>query len=488
MAHWLAFDIGTTGTKAALLDADGRTIRSAYRDYPTHSRDGGVMEQDARQWWAAACEAAREVEAGAIEGIVLTGQMQDVILIDAQGEPTGPVILYSDSRAVHEAGAVQAAIGADHLMALTGNTQEAGSLLAKLLWLQSHQPLALDRAAHLLTGAADYLAFKLTGVAATDTTTASTTGLMELENRTWLPPDLLKVAGIQATSRLLPRLVAGGTHIGKLHEPGAAACGVPAGTPVYLGPGDAGAATLGAGGGAPGTPYAYIGTSGWVAFTGNQRSDPASGAFNLAHPLPGQVICVAPLLTAGGNLDWIKRVTGAESHAGMIEAAIQAPPSNLLYLPYLNGERSPFSDPFARGAFIGLNSSHTQADLTRAVLEGVACAYRHALDSLINTPVSRLILTGGGTRSAGWNQLIADVIGVDVAIAEDAANVGLRGALLAAQVGRGERSSYGLESVPVNAVHQPASESTAHYTRKYGWFRQAYPALNGLFREMGTAE
>jgi len=228
MAYWLAFDIGTTGTKAALLDSDGRAIRSAYRDYPTYSGDGGVMEQDARQWWVAACEAAREVEAGAIEGIVLTGQMQDVILIDTQGEPTYPVILYSDSRAVRETGAIQAAIGADHLIALTGNAQEAGSLLAKLVWLQSNQPHALERASHLLTDAADYIAFKLTGVAATDTTTASTTGLMELESRAWLQPDTFKAAGIQAISRLLPRLVAGGTRIGSAHETGAAAFGVPA--------------------------------------------------------------------------------------------------------------------------------------------------------------------------------------------------------------------------------------------------------------------
>lgn len=487
MAYWLAFDIGTTGTKAALLDSDGRAIRSVYRDYSTHSGDGGVMEQDARQWWVAACEAAREVEAGVIEGIVLTGQMQDVILIDTQGEPTYPVILYSDSRAVREAGAIQATIEADQLIALTGNAQEAGSLLAKLVWLQSNQPHALERASHLLTGAADYIAFKLTGVAATDTTTASTTGLMALESRAWLQPDLLKVAGLESSGRLFPRLVAGGTRIGSAHETGTAAFGVPAGTPVYLGPGDAGAATLGAGGGAPGTPYAYIGTSGWVAFTGEQRSDPASGAFNLAHPLPGQVICVAPLLTAGGNLDWIKRVTRAESHAGMIEAAVQAPPSNLLYLPYLNGERSPFSDPFARGAFIGLNSSHNQVDLTRAVLEGVAFAYRHALDSLITTPVSRLILTGGGTRSAGWNQLIADVIGVDVAIADDASNVGLRGALLAAQVGRGERSSYRLDTIPVSASQRPTDALYESYTRKYGWFQEAYRSLKNLFGQMSTS-
>jgi xylulokinase len=487
MKQWMALDIGTTRTKAALLNSNGQALRVAYREYPAHSGADGVMEQDARDWWQAACESARELNPGEVEGIVLTGQMQDVILIDVKGEPTRLVILYSDSRAVGEATAIQAALGADHLMALTGNTQEAGSLLAKLRWLGAHDHPALDRAAYLLPSAADYIAFKLTGAAACDTTTASTTGLMELDTRQWLQPDLLYAAGIQSAIRLLPPLVAGGTQIGTIHEQGAAAFGVRTGTPVYLGPGDAGAATLGAGGGAPGQPYAYIGTSGWVAFTSEQRGDPTNGVFNLAHPSRGKVICIAPLLTAGGNLDWVKGLFSADSHAAMIDAATEAAPTNLLYLPYLNGERSPFSDPFARGAFIGLNSAHTQHDLTRAVLEGVAFAYRHALDSLISIPVNRLILTGGGTRSMAWNQLLADIIGVEIALADDAGNVGLRGALLAAQVGRGERTGYGLDFLPVSATLQPATANAALYARKYGWFREAYPALKGLFGQMATA-
>jgi xylulokinase len=478
MTHWLALDIGTTGTKAALLDHEGRALRAAYREYPTHSAAGGIMEQDARDWWRAASEAARALEAGAVEGVALTGQMQNVILVDRDGEATHPVILYSDSRAHAEALSVQTDYGAEALREITGNAQEAGSLLAKLRWLRAHHPAALDRAAHLLTSAADYVAFRLTGAAACDTTTASTTGLMALDTRQWLDAALLEGA-----ANRLPRLVAGGTQIDMVQAAGAAAFGLPVGTPVYLGPGDAGAATLGAGGGTPGRPYGYVGTSGWVAFTSAERA-PAAGVFNLAHPGAGQVICVAPLLTAGGNLDWARGVLGAESHTALIEAAVAAPPTTLLYLPYLNGERSPFSDPFARGAFIGLNSGHTQADLTRAVLEGVAYAYRHALDSLVKAPITRLILTGGGTRSVSWMQLLADIIGVEIAIADDAGNVGLRGALLAAQVARGERASYGLDSVPVSAVLQPGD--SALYRRKYGWFLEAYPALKGLFGRMAS--
>jgi xylulokinase len=156
-------------------------------------------------------------------------------------------------------------------------------------------------------------------------------------------------------------------------------------------------------------------------------------------------------------------------------------------LPYLNGERSPFSDPFARGAFIGLEPRHTQADLARAVLEGVALAYRHALDSLITAPVAHLVLTGGGTRSPGWCQMIADICGVEVSIAPDAANVGLRGAVLAAQVARGERADYALAASAAQSPSLcPDPSLRAHYDRQYAHFRAAYPALKPLFADMAA--
>lgn len=487
MTLWLALDIGTTGTKAALLDAKGQVQRSAYRAYVTHTAEGGIVEQDARDWWNAAAAAARELNPGEAGAIVLTGQMQNLILLDAQGVSVRPVILYSDSRAHAEAAALQESIGQDVLRRLTGNDQEAGSLLAKLRWLLAHEPAALNRAAHLLVGAADVVAFGLTGVAASDTTTASATGLMDIATRAWLPSADLSRCGIAAVERLFSRLHPGGVEIGTVMPAAAAEWQVRPGIPVYLGPGDAGAATLGAGSGVPGHPYAYIGTSGWVAFTAQNAGRPETGVFTLAHPQPGQFICIAPLLTAAGNFDWARSLFGAASHAVMIDSALAQPPSRLLSLPYLNGERSPFSDPFARGAFIGLEPHHTQADLVRAVLEGVALAYRHALDSLISTPIAHLVLTGGGTRSPGLCQMIADVTGVEVSIAPDAANVGLRGAVLAAQVARGEWTDYALAAETARSpTMQPDSALRAHYNRQYTHFRAAYPALKPLFAEMAA--
>ena len=485
MTKWLAFDIGTTGTKAALLDESLRVTASGYAGYPTHSADGGIMEQSTADWLDAATTATRELGAQSADAIVITGQMQDVILLDNTGKPTTPVILYSDTRAHEEGAIINAELGAERLTALTGNEQGASGLLAKLRWLRRHQPQALASARVLLVGAGQVLAYHLPGNISADTTTTSTTGLMQIDTRIWLPANLLTQAIGGDISALLPPLVNGGAQVGAVNAASADKLGVRANIPVYLAPGDAGAATLGAGAGESGQPYGYVGTSGWVAYSSDERGNPSTGVFTLVHPQAERFICVAPLLTAGGNFEFAHQLFGAESHEAMFDAALAQPPSTLIYLPYLNGERSPFSDPFARGAFIGLQGAHTQHDLTRAVLEGVAFAYKHALDALIDTPITRLMLTGGGAQSEGWCQLLADITDVAVAIADDAEHVGLRGAVLAAQVARGESSDYALEQPPAKVlIPQANTELRDHYAKQYAHFRAAYPALKALFSAM----
>lgn len=488
MTRFLAADIGTTGAKAVLLDDDGRARQTAYRDYPTASGEGGVVEQRAEDWMAALDAAARELTAGGDppDAIALTGQMQDLILLDGEHQPVRPVILYSDTRARVEAEAVSAALGDAALVTRTGNAQGAGGLLAKLAWLAAHEPDALARAETILLGAAGVVAHHWTGAAAADTTNASTTGLMDLDARAWLDEAAFAAVGLAEARAKLPRLLAGGAQVGTVSEAAAARTGLRAGTPVYLGPGDAGAATLGAGCGEPGAAYLYLGTSGWVALTVETRPAAETGVFTLAHPQPGRCIAVAPLLTAGGNLDWIRDVVSAPDYPPMIGAALSVDPTMLLYLPYLNGERSPFSDPLARGAFIGLNAGHSRADLVRAVLEGVAFAYRHVLDTLLPAHPAALTLTGGGAKSAGWSQMLADVLGVAVDVAADAQNVGVRGAVLAAQVARGERPDYAL-AVKRAGRFEPDPARNAFYARKYALFREAYPALKGLFTRQASA-
>ena len=475
---YLVFDIGTSGTKAALLNEVGDILKSSYRSYPTFAADG-VVEQDANDWWEAACDACRDLGPQNATAIILTGQMQNLILLDSAGHLLRKVILYSDTRATHEAETIKQRLGLENLRHLTGNDQEAGSLLAKLLWLKKHEPEHLKTAGHLLLGAADYLAFRLCGQFTCDTTTSSTTGLMDLEQRSWLPSDFFSAIALDVT-KLLPKLVSGGTQVGQVQSEASKALGVLEGIPVYLAPGDAGTATLGIGSGEAGKPYAYIGSSGWVAFSSKQKGKPETGVFTLAHPQEKMYICVAPLLTAGGNLDWACKQLDFDSHEQMIKAALVQVPSNLIYLPYLNGERSPFNDPHARASFIGLGSHHTNADMARAVLEGVAFAYKHALEALMTESFSTLALTGGGARSIKFCQLLADVLGVNVSVPKEAEHNGLRGALLAVQVLQKQRSNYALELEGLRLEPNFGID----YQTKYQWFQEAYLSLKPLFQKM----
>lgn len=511
----LVVDVGTSVVKAALLDADGAVHDQASAPLTTHTAAGGVVEQDAGDWWRAAGEAVRGLAAGAgaervdaaragVRRVILTGQMQNLTLVDGDGRALRPTLLYGDVRARAEAHEVEEAVGGDRLVALTANTQDAAGLLAKAAWLRRHEPVMLDRARRLFLGAADVLAFRLTGVAACDTTTASTTGLMAFDARRPLPGEVFEALGLGDLPRLLPRFVPGGAEVGRLLPEPAEAWGLPAGLPVHLGPGDAGATTVGAGSGEPGVASGYIGSSGWVAFSAANRGDPERGVFTLAHPAPGRTIQIAPLLTAGGNLAWAVEALGAGANPGAnpgvdpgvaateaastadygraIDRALARPPARLLYLPYLQGERSPFRDPLARAAFIGIDAATTRDDLVRAVLEGVAFAYRHALQALMpgDEPGSVLVLSGGGTRSEGWCRLVATVVGRSVRVQDEPESVGLRGALRSVQAYEGQAADF---AVPVHGrVFTPDPSLRVRYDQLFETFRSAHEDLANIYR------
>ena len=474
--NWLVFDIGTTATKAALVRADGTIIQSTTGEYETYHQAEGRSEQHAADWWQAVVNAIGSLEsAQGAEAIVITGQMQNVILLDEQDAPVRPVILYNDTRAHQEASQVVEHIGGDRLRQLTGNDQDAGSLLAKLLWLAKNEPESIGRASRLVFGAADYIVGKMTGRFVTDSTTASTTGLLDIRTRQIIAPDVFETLKLESVVPLMPEVVPGGTQVGLLDGQVADSLGLTPDIPVYLAPGDAGCATIGAGSGKVGPAYAYMGTSGWVAFTAESPASPDTGVITLAHPRSDRFIQVAPMMAAGANLEWIRDLFGQDDYDALISNSLQEAPSRLLYLPYLNGERAPFSDPFARGTFVGLNANTSKQDIYRAVLEGVGYAYRHMLDALLTQKPPQLMMTGGGTRSVALCQLFADILGLTVQVVADAENVGIRGAVMSVQAG----------SYQLNPAHsfEPAGDR-AIYDAKYQLFRELYPALQAMFGEL----
>lgn len=506
-----ALDVGTTAAKAALVTREGAIVATASRSYETQTGPGGVMEQRPEDWWAAACEAMRACEPGRFEvaALGLTGQMQDLIAVGPSG-PLRPTILYSDTRAAGEAAHVERVWGAERWWAVTGNLQDAASLPAKLLWLKRHEPRTYRQTRWVLLGAHDYIAWRACGEAVTDLTTASTTGLLELAGGRWARALL---ESLDVRTDFLPDLAPAWSVTGRLLPEAAQAMGLPAGIPVVHGAGDAATTTLGAGAGDPGRSYLYLGTSGWLAMTSpGGWAEPTSGVFTLRHPEPGWTLLIGPLLTAAGNLEWLRRQLGEPPYEALEALARGASPGSggVLYLPYLAGERSPFREPRARAAFLGIGAATGRAELVRSVMEGVAFALRSVAEAMMQPQtgdgsgrgaggaaasdggdggvdhggwgiggLGPIGAAGGGCRSDLWCEIIAAVLRRPLYRLAGAQDVGIRGAAILAgrAVGWFDSLVPGAGFFPVDRVFVPDDEAMGVYDRLYREFVECNPYL-----------
>lgn len=489
----VAIDIGTTGAKVALVARDGQILASGYDAYPTHTGEGNRMEQTPGDWWRATCAALTQLwQAGSdrntIAAVALSGQMQDLILL-GEHEAVGPAILYSDGRAQVEAQMITATVGAEALTQITGNEQGAASLLAKWRWLQRHAATQLAACHKILLGAHSYVGWRLSGAVTCDYTTASTTGLLDLFGNDWAIPLLRR---LELDLDKLPTLLAADAPIGAITPAAATATGLPAGLPVYTGAGDLAATTVGVGAGEPGRTYCYVGTSGWIATSlAKATPNPSGGLFTLRHPDPTRFIQVVPMLTAGGNLDWVRtQVVGTENYAQLNALAASAPVGShgVLYLPYLAGERSPFRDPQARACYVGISGQTQQSDLVRAVMEGVCFAYRALLEAL-TADVAALYVVGGGAQSTVWMQILADVLGCPVHVVDKPADAAARGAAIIAGRALGWYHSFAPHDdfFPVVQTLLPTPTAQTSYQGLYPIFTGLYPQLRAAFSALAQA-
>lgn len=484
----VAIDIGTTGAKAALVTQAGQVVASGYSSYPTATPTNNYVEQMPDDWWGAACEALTQlwsttnVERNGIAAVALSGQMQDMILLGDDGA-LGAAMLYSDSRAQVEAQAIITQIGAAELVRITGNEQGAASLLAKWRWLQRHEPARLTACRTILLGAHSYVGWRLSGTPSCDYTTASTTGLLDLAGNDWATALLTQ---LELAPDKLPALLPADMSIGIVTSSAAIATGLPAGLPIYTGAGDLAATTVGVGAGEPGRIYCYLGTSGWIATSLlHATPNPESGVFTLRHPDPVRFIQVAPMLTAGGNLDWVRtRLVDANDYAQINALAAAAPVGShgVLYLPYLAGERSPFSDPNARACYIGISGRTERSDLVRAVMEGTGFAYRSLLEALSNE-AQALYVVGGGARSTVWMQILADILGCPVHVVAEPTNAAARGAAIIVGRALGWYDSFAPHQTffPIQQTFHPDTAAHHTYQSLYPIFSRLYPQLRTTF-------
>lgn len=477
---YLGLDLGTSGLKALVLDADQRVVAEAHAPITTSRPRHAWSEQDPADWITAASSAfdalSGQVDMGAIAGIGLSGQMHGAVLLDAAGQVLRPCILWNDSRAAD----VAAEMDRDpQWRAISSNIVFPGFTAPKLEWVRRHEPEIFARTALVLLPK-DYLRLWLTGEAVTDPSDASGTNWLDPAARDW-SDTLLAKTGLSRDT--MPRLVEGSDVSGGLRGELARQWGLRPGIPVAGGGGDNEAAGVGVGVVRPGDGFVTLGTSGAVfVVTDRHRPDPDTAVHAFCHALPGLWHQMACILSGGDALTWLSRLTGHSAAAMTADLGTLNAPGRALFLPYLGGERTPHNDSKVRGAMIGLEHETDASAAARAVIEGVTFALRDCFDVLqaTGTDVGRLVAVGGGSRSDYWLSALATALGRPI----DRLEAGDFGAAFgAARLGLMAATGQGPEIAlrpKTDRVFEPVAALQPAFAQAQARYRATYDALKDL--------
>lgn len=498
MAYLLGLDVGTTGCKAALFDVGGETVAAHTEEYPLYHPHPGWAEQEPEEWWRGVVGAIRGVLGGSgvapreIAGLGLSGQMHGAVLLDEDLRPVRRAIIWSDGRTTEQCREITERIGAERLIALAGNPALEGFTAPKVLWVREHEPESFARARTLLLPK-DYIRARLTGEIGMEISDAAGTLLLDVRHAVW-SEELLRRLDLPAS--LLPDLRGSAELCGRITAGAAALTGLAEGTPVVGGGADNACGAVGTGVVRPGLAAISIGTSGTVlAHSAEARIDPRGRLHTFNHAVPGALYLMGVHQAAGFSLRWLRDTLGVAGTDGlgpydvMTTEAAQVPPlaQGLVFLPYLQGERTPIMDAGARGVFFGLAGVHGRGHLTRAVLEGVAYSLRDSVEILreLDVPVEEFRITGGGAASDVWMGILASVLGEPL-VRTSASEGPAFGAALLAGVGTGVYASIPeacaatirtLESI------EPDAALRERYDAGYALYRSLYPALKDAYRQ-----
>ncbi len=503
----LGIDLGTTGVKAALFAADdGHVLSSAFVDYPLYHPHPGWAEQNPADWWEATIAAIRiclaessqyGVQPADVKGIGLSGQMHGVVLLDGEGQVLCPCIIWADQRSDAECRWMTERVGAARLIELVSNPALTGFSAPKLLWIRNNEPAIFARARTMLLPK-DYIRYRLTGAIAMEISDAAGTCLLDVKHGVWSHEVL---TAIEIDPSLVPPVVPSDAVCGTITGEVAALTGLRMGTPIAGGGADNACGAVGNGVVQAGLALVSIGTSGVVLAHADTPQVDTSGpvprvhTFNSAVPHAWYLMGVTQ--GAGLSLRWVRdniglperaleRWSGVDAYDLLTKEAASAPAGSdgLLFLPYLQGERTPHLDAYARGGWIGLTASHDRRHLVRAVLEGVAFSLKDCF-SIIREQglqIEQVRATGGGGKSPLWQQIIADILGVEL-VTTSAQEGPAFGAALLAGVASGLYPSVQVacaSTVRVMERTEPNPATTQVYTQTYETYRALYPALKPI--------
>lgn len=492
MSQLLSIDLGTSSVKVLLASDKGEILSQGLAEYPIHRPQSGWAEQNPSDWWRATTSAVHSAlrELGrrpslSIAAIGLSGQMHGTVLLDKNDQPLGQAVIWSDRRSRQQVQEITDLVGKERLIELTGSPVATGFQAATLRWIQQEM-LGRWQETKIILLPKDYVRWRMTGAFHTDPSDGSGSLLFDVCRRDW-SDEILNALNIDRA--MLPPVQESGAIAGELTQEAAEQLGLPPGTPVVTGAADTACSALGAGLVDNHALLLTISTGGQMVLPRREvHIDPTGRIHNFCGALTSNSeragwYQLAALLSAGMNLRWLRDqvfgVSGEGIYNRMTKWAASIPPgtNGLLFLPYLEGERTPHMDPQARGMFLGLTPSHGQASLVRAILEGVALAFYDAYQVLVELDArpERIIMAGGGARSELWRQIMADVFNLPVQRLEIGDQSAL-GALMLAGAGAGlfEADAVAQSWVSYGSPLEPDPRRHEFYQELMPLFRGAY--------------
>jgi xylulokinase len=502
MAYYLGIDVGTSATKALVMDARGKVLSTATEEHPTYAPKPLWSEQDPDDWWSSTVRAVRmairkaKVPGKQISGIGLSGQMHGLVITDGTGKPLRKSIIWNDQRSAKQATEIERAVGgAKALIRLVGNPAMTSYTLTKLLWVRQNEPRVYDRIRHLLLPK-DYVRLRLTGEYVGEVSDMSGTLMLDQRKRLWSKKIL---STFEIDAQILPPVVESQEISGRLTATAASELGLAEGTPVVGGGGDQPAGAVGNGVVATGLTSAVMGTSGVVyVHSKDYRTDPGGRVGTFCSSVAGEYCLFGCILSSGGSFQWYRDVLGqaevaeakrrkVDPYELLIAAAEAAAPGceGLFWLPYLTGERTPHADPYARACWIGMHPRTGRSELARSVIEGATFAMNDAVTLIreMGVTIRQIRLSGGGARSAFWRQLQADVYGTPCATINTEEGPAYGVALLAA-VGTGRFKNVREACnacIEVSRTLRPNPRMKRLYKALHAQYRRLYPALKDEF-------
>ncbi len=483
---YIGIDLGTSAVKLLLMDSTGKIQNIVSKEYPLYFPHPGWSEQKPEDWYEQTIAGMKELLADAdksqVAGISFGGQMHGLVILDKDDKVIRPAILWNDGRTTVETEYLNMVVGKEKLSEYTANIAFAGFTAPKLLWVKKNEPENFEKIEKIMLPK-DYIAYKLTGVHCTDVSDASGMLLFDVKNRKW-SKEMCEICDIKESQ--LAKCFESYESVGCVLPAIADELGIPANVVVAAGAGDNAAAAVGTGTVGDNMCNISLGTSGTIFISSkNFGVDKFNALHSFAHADGKYHLMGCMLSAASCNKWWMDEIIGTKDYPAEQKNIDKLGENHVYFLPYLMGERSPHNNPDARATFIGMTMDTTRADMTQAVLEGVAFALRDSMEvaKSLGINLERTKICGGGAKSPLWKKIIANVLNLKVDVIESEEGPALGGAMLAA-VACGEYAS--VEEIAAKVVKvidtvEPDANLVEKYDARYAQFKEIYPACKPLF-------